>query len=114
MRSAWLILAACLAISSLTGTVYAQRSKPSLAPDRAEMAAAASLRMPSPALLRTGPLLPSPAVARPSRRQGEVLMIVGGAVLLAGLLVDEGIISIAGAAIGGYGLYVYLSADRRR
>jgi hypothetical protein len=41
-------------------------------------------------------------------------MIVGGAVLLAGLLVDEAIISIVGVAIGGYGLYVYLNADRRR
>jgi hypothetical protein len=41
-------------------------------------------------------------------------MIVGGAVLLAGLLADETIISIAGVAIGGYGLYVYLDAPRKR
>jgi hypothetical protein len=87
---------------------------PSLAPGTVEMTAAARLRIPSATLVRTEPLHPSIAAARPSRRQGEVLMIVGGAVLLAGLLVDEAIISIAGVAIGGYGLYVYLSADRRR
>ena len=78
------------------------------------MRAAAGLRLPAATLVRTEPVRQSIAVARPSRRQGEVLMIVGGAVLLAGLLVDEAIISIAGVAIGGYGLYVYLNADRRR
>jgi hypothetical protein len=41
-------------------------------------------------------------------------MVVGGAVLLAGLLADETIISIAGVAIGGYGLYVYLNASPKR
>jgi hypothetical protein len=41
-------------------------------------------------------------------------MIVGGAVLLTGLLVDEAIISIAGVAIGGYGLYVYLDSSPKR
>jgi hypothetical protein len=51
---------------------------------------------------------------RPSRRQGEILMIVGGAGILTGLLVDEALITIAGAAIGGYGLYVYLQASPKR
>jgi hypothetical protein len=39
-------------------------------------------------------------------------MIVGGAGILTGLLVDEGLITIAGAAVGGYGLYLYLQATR--
>jgi hypothetical protein len=51
---------------------------------------------------------------RPSRRQGEVLMIVGGAGILVGLIADEALITIAGAAVGGYGLYVYLSASPKR
>jgi hypothetical protein len=51
---------------------------------------------------------------RPTRRQGEILMIVGGAGILTGLLVDEALVTIAGAAIGGYGLYVYLQASPKR
>jgi hypothetical protein len=43
-----------------------------------------------------------------SRRTGEILMIVGGAGIVTGLLVDEDIVTIAGAAVGGYGLYLYL------
>jgi hypothetical protein len=51
---------------------------------------------------------------RPSRRQGETLMIVGGAGILVGLLADEALITIAGAAVGGYGLYVYLQASPKK
>ena len=43
-----------------------------------------------------------------SRHTGTVLMIVGGAGIVTGLLVDESIVTIAGAAVGGYGLYLYL------
>ena len=46
--------------------------------------------------------------ARGGRRQGTVLMIVGGAGILAGLLLDEDIITIAGAGVAGVGLYFYL------
>lgn len=41
-------------------------------------------------------------------------MIIGGAILLTGLLIDEALISITGVAIGGYGLYVYLNASPQR
>ncbi len=51
--------------------------------------------------------------ARAGRRDGEILMIVGGAAILTGLLVDESLITIAGAAVGGYGLYLYLRAPRK-
>ena len=51
----------------------------------------------------------SPVVlSRGGRRQGTVLMIVGGAGILAGLLLDEDIITIAGAGVAGVGLYFYL------
>jgi hypothetical protein len=39
-------------------------------------------------------------------------MIVGGAGIVTGLLVDESLVTIAGAAVGGYGLYLYLRATR--
>ena len=40
--------------------------------------------------------------------QAVALMIVGAAGIVTGLLVDEDIITIAGAAAGGIGLYLYL------
>jgi hypothetical protein len=39
-------------------------------------------------------------------------MIVGAAGIVTGLLVDEDLITIAGAAVGGFGLYLYLQATR--
>lgn len=87
-----------------------------------------TLIVPSPATLRaTAALRPVPTVssagAQPSlvaqvenvrggRRQGEILMIVGGAVILTGLLADESLVTIGGVVVGGYGLYLYLRATR--
>jgi hypothetical protein len=48
--------------------------------------------------------------ARGDKRQGEILMIVGAAGILTGLLVDEDLVTIAGAGVGGFGLYLYLRA----
>jgi hypothetical protein len=42
------------------------------------------------------------------RRTGRALMIVGAAGIVTGLIVDESIVTIAGAGVGGYGLYLYL------
>jgi hypothetical protein len=42
------------------------------------------------------------------RRTGRALMIVGVAGIVTGLIVDESIVTIAGAGVGGYGLYLYL------
>ena len=54
----------------------------------------------------------APAAARGGgRSHGEVLMIVGGAAILTGIVVGNNAgyaISIAGAVIGLYGLYEYL------
>jgi hypothetical protein len=46
-------------------------------------------------------------VARASR-QGSTLMIVGGAAIVTGMLIDEQAISLVGAIIGLYGLYLYV------
>jgi hypothetical protein len=50
--------------------------------------------------------------SRSDKRQGEILMIVGAAGIVTGLLVDEGLVTIAGAAVEGFGLYLYLKATR--
>lgn len=103
-----------LGVSATMGALHAQQS--AIAPSASVLTAAAALRPPqSKALLAFEPAVSEKIqYRRPSQRQGEILMIVGGAVLLTGLLVDEGLIAITGAAIGGYGLYVYLSASPRR
>ena len=113
MRLALTTSAVCLVFLFSPNSMAAQQENRQIVLT-AELSAAARLRLPDQPLaqetISNGPI----AVARPSKGTGETLMIVGGAVLLAGLLADEAIISIAGVAIGGYGLYVYLEADRRR
>lgn len=103
-----------LAAEASPGSLSAQSlGKTLIAPSSATLSATAALR----------PVPVSPAVTQPSlvarvetvrggRRQGEILMIVGGAVILTGLLVDESLITIGGVAVGGYGLYLYLRATR--
>jgi hypothetical protein len=106
-----------LMLPLIAPAAQAQRPAASLSAQSAELAAGARLRIPSQPLLlpsgRTGPSLQLVG-ARPTKRTGETLMIVGGAVLLVGLLADETVISIAGVVIGGYGLYVYLDASPKR
>jgi hypothetical protein len=43
-----------------------------------------------------------------SRKQGVTLMIVGAAGILTGILIDESVVTIAGAVVAGVGLYFYL------
>ena len=85
-----------------------------IAPSPAELMVTAALRPVSvaPLAVDSPRLMPSMARARGGRRQGEILMIVGGAGIVTGLLVDESLVTIAGAAVGGYGLYLYLRATR--
>ena len=64
-----------------------------------------SLLVASPGLMQPGDFT---GLARPNRRTGEVLMIVGGAGILLGVLTDESVITIAGAGVAGYGLYLFL------
>jgi hypothetical protein len=88
----------------------------SIAPTTVELSATAHLRLPrsQATVSEQRGLVTDGYYARAGRRDGEILMIVGGAVILTGLLVDEGLITIAGAAIGGYGLYLYLRAAPKR
>jgi hypothetical protein len=50
----------------------------------------------------------TPVAAMRARGQGSTLMIVGGAGIVTGLLLDESVITFVGAAVWLYGLYVYL------
>jgi hypothetical protein len=85
-----------------------------IAPDAATLNAAARLRLPADPPLglapRTAELVTQQS--RGNRRQGEILMIVGAVGIVTGLVVDEDLVTIAGAAVGGFGLYLYLQATR--
>lgn len=59
------------------------------------------------AATRSPDLLVGSAVRR--RAPGTVLMIVGGAVAVAGLLADESLLVVGGVVVGAYGLYLYLN-----
>lgn len=116
MQPRSVMLLAGLILPFFAKAAHAQQPAVSLAPSSAELVAGARLRIPDRPLLSSGQIDSDLdlSVAKPSKRTGETLMIVGGAVLLAGLVADEAIISIAGVAIGGYGLYVYLDSSNRR
>jgi hypothetical protein len=116
MRLRSVMMLAALIVLFSGKAAYAQRPAVSLAPSSTELVAGARLRIPGQLLLSSGQISPNfhLIAAKPRKRTGQTLMIVGGAVLLVGLLADETIISIAGVAIGGYGLYVYLDASSKR
>jgi hypothetical protein len=113
-----LTLMAGLALVGLTavpGHVVAQApGVMTIAPGAATLNAAAMLRLPAdPPLglsLRAGEVVIQQS--RGNKRQGEILMIVGAAGIVTGLVVDEDLVTIAGAAVGGFGLYLYLQATR--
>lgn len=107
---------AIVAISLAPGSVAAQERI--TAPSSAAVAA-------SPSPWRASAVGLTPRDARPTRNEaavdatladalrrrrgeGETLMIVGGAGILVGAVIDEGIVSVAGAVVGLYGLYLYL------
>jgi len=106
---------ALLALASAPESLVAQvvDFRP-IAPSHQALDAAERLRLPSGQDFRSerlsGDLLMRES--RGKRRQGEILMIVGAAGIVTGLLVDEALVTIAGAAVGGFGLYLYLQATR--
>src|SRR5262245_36746555 len=89
-----------------------RESRGQASPYRAEMIAAAALRLSSPPLSLTAngwhaELMPG---RRRDRAQGKTLMIVGGAAIVAGILVggDGGtVLILGGVGVGAYGFYLY-------
>jgi len=104
--------AACLVI--LIGTLCA---KPALAQSsqfHAGIQAAASLRMPTqnPATAAVHAANSDPLAPRSfnSRAPGATLMIIGGAAIVAGILVNGSgstVLILGGVVLGAYGLYLY-------
>jgi hypothetical protein len=87
----------------------ADENKPTLQ-QRLVPEAAAQLMAPAPAdLLEKAEAQPALAAMRP-RGTGTGLIIAGGALFVAGLLIgdDAGtVLAVTGAAVGAYGLYLY-------
>jgi hypothetical protein len=106
---------ALLAFATAPGRLTAQAAAlQSIAPNQEILVATAQLRMPAsqPFGLEHPAGVLMTQRARGNRRQGEILMIVGAAGIVTGLLVDEDLITIAGAGVAGFGLYLYLEATR--
>lgn len=104
-----------LALATVPGQARAQGlSAQHIAPSADVVAATTRLRWTgNPSLATELPFgVPVTIQTRRDKRQGEILMIVGAAGIVTGLLVDEGLVTIAGAAVGGFGLYLYLRATR--
>jgi hypothetical protein len=104
-----------LGLAAMPGDAGAQAAGVvTIAPSPGTLSAAARLRLPAghplPLVPPVGELMTQGS--RSNRRQGEILMIVGAAGIVTGLLVDEDLVTIAGAAVGGFGLYLYLQATR--
>jgi hypothetical protein len=106
---------ALLGFVALPGNAVAQAAGVvTIAPNPGTLRAAAELRLPAGQPLQLAPAVGELMTrgSRGNRRQGEILMIVGAAGIMTGLLVDEDLVTIAGAAVGGFGLYLYLEATR--
>ena len=106
---------ALLAFAGASSRLFAQGAAPEgIAPGQETLVAAAQLRLPPRQPLELERPSGTLMAQRPGgkRRQGEILMIVGAAGIVTGLLVDEDVITIAGAGVGGFGLYLYLQATR--
>lgn len=104
---------ALLALAAAPARMVAQAAaSEAIAPSQETLVAVAQLRM--PAAQQVGLERPSGArmAQRARRGQGEILMIVGAAGIVTGLLANEDLITIAGAGVGGFGLYQYLQATR--
>lgn len=110
-RNRWIALGA-LGAALLAQPVSAQGTAPTLAVTPAQATAAAAL-LDGPA--STSETLAAAtfgldAVQSSGKREGTILMIVGGAAFVIGLIAEEEIVWIPGLAVGLFGLYRYLKA----
>ena len=110
-RTRWIALGA-IAAALIAQPAWAQGPAPTLAvtPTQA-MAAAALLEVPDPGSeTLAAATFGLDAVQSSGRRDGTILMIVGGAAFVVGLIAEEEIVWIPGLAVGLFGLYRYLKA----
>ena len=97
-----------LVLSGIALPVAAQSPSVAALPSVLEHGAALRLAVESPAeAAELGNALP---YSSGRRHQGTVLMIVGAAGIITGLIIDEDIVTVAGAVLGGVGLYMFLDS----
>ena len=115
MRSILMAGLALVALAALPGRAVAQAvGAGMIAPTSETMRVAAELRLPGGQVAWLVPAADRRMIQARSgnRRQGEILMIVGAAGIVTGLLVNEDLVTVAGAGVGGFGLYRYLQGTR--
>jgi hypothetical protein len=78
-----------------------------IGPSVQSLQAAAALR-PATTTPEQSANLATVAVARAGKRTGSALMIAGAAALVTGLIIDEDVVTVAGAIAAGVGLFLYL------
>ena len=103
------VLAAAVVLATVAAapTARAQAATGPSASGPTILAASSAVRSP----VRTNPNVPEALDLRQRLPRAETLMIIGGAIFLAGAIIgdDPGtVIMITGAAFGIYGLYLYL------
>lgn len=110
-RNRWIALGA-LGVALLAQPVWAQAAGPTLAVTPSQAVAAAALLAPPEASTEAlaAATFGLDAVQSSGKRDGTILMIVGGAAFVVGLIADEEIVWIPGLAVGLFGLYRYLKA----
>lgn len=87
----------------------AARAANTIRPSAEQLAATARLFAPTvPVTELAGPLVTTFVRQDGSRRQGMAFMLVGAAGILTGLIIDEPVITILSAGLGGAGLYLYV------
>ncbi len=97
----WLLLVPSLAAQAPGGSLRAESGV---------LRARAALVAPASGAIPAGLGESVAVVARSQRRHGVVLMLVGAAGIVTGIIVDESIVTIAGAGVAGFGLYLYLDS----
>ena len=109
-RNHWIALGA-LGTALLAQPVWAQGTAPSLAvtPTQA-MADAALLEVPDASSETLAAATFGLDAVQSGRREGTILMIVGGAAFIVGLIAEEEVVWIPGLAVGLFGLYRYLKS----
>ena len=107
MRAAFITISA-LSLSLISRPVLAQTQGPGLiGPSVQTLQATAALR-PVATTPEASANVATVAVARAGKRTGTALIIAGAAALVTGLIIDEDVVTVAGAIAAGVGLFLYL------
>jgi hypothetical protein len=107
VRAAFIAVSA-LSLSLISVPAVAQTQGPApIGPSVETLQATAALRPATPPPEQSANLA-TVAVARAGKRTGTALMIAGAAALVTGLIIDEDVVTVAGAIAAGVGLFLYL------